>query len=155
VEQKAKEAYQSALAKAHELGVYNECSAKALEGLRRYDPVSYGEVAELLAPAATGGLGHPEPIGLITSVPAVKSTPAPLSPPPAAAPSAPAESAKAPLAAGAEAPQTTPPPQAMAPVDPGPATARDFPTEADRPKAAPPKSAPEPTPAADSTEPKE
>jgi cellulose synthase operon protein C len=162
VEQKAKEAYQSALAKAHELGVYNECSAKALEGLRRYDPVSYGEVAEILAPSPTGGFWHPEPVGLITAVPATKSPPVHQ---PVTVPSAPTEekaetpapppAAKAPIAASAETSAAAPEPKAVAPVDLGPATARDFPTEADRPKPPAPKPPPPAAPTTDPAEPKE
>jgi tetratricopeptide (TPR) repeat protein len=158
VEQKAKEAYQSALAKAHELAIYNDCSAKALDGLRRYDPVSYAEVAEIQAPVG-GGAWRPEPVGLLTTAPA----PAPVAPaastPPPATPSeekaAPAEPApKAPIAASAEPPPSTTEPKALPPVDLGPATARDFPTEADRPKPTPPSATPQQAPA-DPAEPKE
>ncbi len=153
VEQKSKEAYQSALAKSRELGVYNECSAKALEAMRRYDPVNYGEFAELLAPPSASAW-KPQPVGLLTTVQA------PVTPKVAGAEPTPSPpTASPPIAKTAEPMPAAAQAKASPPLDLGPATARDFPTAEDRPKpdpkATPAATAPPPPPPADSAEPKE
>ncbi len=53
VEAKAKEAFQSAVAKSRELGIYNDCAAKSLAGLRKYDPAGFGDAPELTVAVAS------------------------------------------------------------------------------------------------------
>ncbi|MHB1844301.1 MAG: tetratricopeptide repeat protein [Deltaproteobacteria bacterium] len=67
VESKAKEAFQSAVAKSRELGVYNDCSEKAHLALRKYDPASFGDVPELTVALAPSSLAIP-PADLLTSL---------------------------------------------------------------------------------------
>ncbi|MHB8419856.1 MAG: tetratricopeptide repeat protein [Myxococcales bacterium] len=113
-ENKAKELYASAVQKSRELGIYNDCAAKAFAGLRKYDPASYGEVPEAVVPVpahttpaapdgiavAIGAPPSPAASGSTAPSPAAVEAPAP--------PAATAQSAAAP--AVEETAQPAPPP---------------------------------------------
>ncbi|HUB09939.1 MAG TPA: tetratricopeptide repeat protein, partial [Myxococcales bacterium] len=101
-ENKAKELYANAVQKSRELGIYNDCAAKAFQGLRKYDPATYGEVPEvaLPIPARTAPV---VPDGLLVAIGASSE---------AAPPAAPIASVPIREAAPASAAQTAPPPEA-------------------------------------------
>jgi tetratricopeptide (TPR) repeat protein len=141
VEVKAKELYQSALAKSRELGIYNDCAVRSLEGLARADPKDFAESVvapvpvEISAAALVLAPAHPlkEVWQSDSALPPKKasasagSPPAPSAPPAAApAPTPPAAPSTAqPSATPADSEELSPPPEpakehtAPAPVEPG------------------------------------
>ena len=131
VENAAKADYKSALDQAHEAGIFDDCSDKALEALKRYDPQTYGDLAETVVEVPVGAvalgtsplLTTVQPRGELDAAPG--ATPAPATPPVAATPTA---SVPAPTPAKpATSPAATPPPSDASAADPnvaqtGPAT---------------------------------
>jgi hypothetical protein len=121
-ENKAKELYANAVAKSRELGIYDDCASKALQGLKKYDPANYGDVPETVVPISPAAVPT-MPSGLLTVAVAV---PAPgeggaAQPPPAiheaSAPPAPSAATDTPPAEGANppAPADVPPAPAAQP----------------------------------------
>ena len=138
-ESKAKELYANAVAKARELGIYNDCASKALLGLKKYDPANYGDVPETVIPVASSAAPAGMPAGLLakvdtshaaaipaTSTPEGTAPPSPGATPPsaqepspqaapAAADTPPAEPAPEPAPAAAPETGSAPPPPAANP----------------------------------------
>jgi len=171
VEVKAKELYQSALAKSRELGIYNDCAVRSLEGLARADPKEYAEsvvapvpveisaAALVLAPthplkevwqpetAATGGPQKKAGAGNGSSPVAAPAASPASSPPPSAAPASAATPAAAPQASKpnavpADNEELSPPPE---PGKEHTAPAADEPAGEPTPPAAPQPQEPEPS----------